>query len=769
MLDKGYGRRALKLGGVKGRVLHEAQARYYRQVFKRPERRSKLSQRVFSKWLTEEKVNVLADLEKSPDSALYHEDAKLLLEAALKAIRYASKRIAAKNGGVVVPEDVEREAFGGELWIEEGTTGKIGGIKISGRTDYLIELDLASFVVRDFKSFGKGDVADPTDPESPLHREFMQACLYAVLFEKSRRQACVAIQVQYFPCEIVSHEFTTELRQRAMKYAKDQAFEGYDGVSFNYSPSDGPESDDDDGGETAGVMPAIKQSSEGASGVSEDRGSDAAFHPRQKDDLGFLSTIKGKPLELVLGGDNKMEGYLFPSEAHRIREGHCVVVEDQDTAVRILCVVKKIECSEDQFPGETSSHKEENYKIALVPEGQFGPEGYQELRPQTVIGGRIKVATQHEYCAYKRVPVNGMPIGTVQGLNEGIPYPLDRSIVYQSVFVSGQQGTGKTSFVKCFVLGTASQKDAPAQVILDHEGEYENLVDIPTNERSRTVLEKIGAKGLDPDKFKVITLGPRSGRCLSLEAIDSFDLPNFLHELTPISHDTFEAIVYDLKQEHDKEAFLFPELKSLVLSRLESSKYGATSATQGAIKRALNSVALKIFDVPGSEPIDVDFMLEPGRVTVVNTYNLRGDLQRIVGLYLLAVLHGRALKGKKRVKTILYLDEIQRLVPKSNSQAETEYLRRIIKYLDEVVHRGRKRDYGVFFATQSVGDVKKDIIDLCNTKFFMQAQGSGAARVKDYFTNKADLERLKKLPKGHAFVTSEGKHEPVEIKFPFVD
>ena len=127
------------------------------------------------------------------------------------------------------------------------------------------------------------------------------------------------------------------------------------------------------------------------------------------------------------------------------------------------------------------------------------------------------------------------------------------------------------------------------------------------------------------------------------------------------------------------------------------------------------------------------------------------------------------IKGKKKLKVLLYLDEIQRLIPRSRSQSDSEYLKRIIKFLDEIVHRGRKRDYGVLFATQSVMDVKKEIIDLCNTKMFLQTQGSGTTYLREYFNNKEDIERLKRLPQGHAFITSKGEHDPVEIKFPYID
>ena len=430
-----------------------------------------------------------------------------------------------------------------------------------------------------------------------------------------------------------------------------------------------------------------------------------------------------------------------------------------------MCIVKKIECSEDSFPGETSSHKEENYKIILIPVGQFSPEGYQDLLPQTIIGGKIKIPRNKEFCEFRKIPQNGMPIGNIQGLNTGIPYPLEIRTLYQSVFMSGQQGTGKTTALKSMALQIAQVRNSPAQIILDNEGEYGNLRSIPSDKRAEEVMKKHGIKELELGQFRLINIDTNGGYCLTLKAIDPVDLPYFLHELTPISHDTLQTIIYDILEESKDKEFTLPGLTRLIFKFIEKEKYGATDGTKKAIQRAMNSISLRIFDVLGVKPIDFESILVSGKVTVINTYHLRDVHQRIVGLYLLAMLHKRALKGKEVINVVFFLDEIQRLLPKSKSTSDSEYQKRIIKFLDEVVHRGRKRDYGVIFATQSVADVKKEIIDLCNTKVFFQTQGSGINYIKEYFSNKEDLERLKKLPVGQAFITSKGKHEPVEIKF----
>ena len=619
----------------------------------------------------------------------------------------------------------------------------------------MIELDSGEFIIREFKSYEIDDKFDPSNPDSKNYREFMQTCLYAKILENARHEKCEVIQLNFFPDKIISYPFSENLRKTAKEFALNTAFEGYEGISINNVPSQDISINKD----TYGVNPKLTNEPLIPNSINR----------REDDALGNINTIKGKPLELIMGGDNQMKGYLYPKKAFLIRDGDCVIVEKETDRVRIMCIVKKIECSEDNFPGETSSHKEENYKITLIPLGQFTPEGYQELRPQTIIGGRIKIPTHWEFCEFKKIPQNGIYIAKIQGLNLGVSYPIEIKTLYQSIFISGQQGSGKTSALKTMSLLISQEKNSPAQIILDNEGEYGDLIHIPSNKKSENLMEKLGIKPLDRSKFSFLDIGTDKGFCLTLKAIDPIDLPYFIHELTPISHDTLQTIIYDIIEENKGKEFTLPELKKFIFYYMENESYGATSATKAAIRRSLNSMSLRIFDLPGVEPIDFESMLILGNITIINSYNLRDSHQRIVGLYLLAILHKRALKGKEKLKVFLHLDEIQRLIPKSRSKSDSEYLKRIVKFLDEIVHRGRKRDYGVAFATQSIMDVKKEIIDLCNTKIFFQTQGSGSNYLREYFNSKQDVERLKHLPQGHAYITSKGKHNPVEIKFPYIN
>ncbi|GAH70650.1 unnamed protein product, partial [marine sediment metagenome] len=256
-------------------------------------------------------------------------------------------------------------------------------------------------------------------------------------------------------------------------------------------------------------------------------------------------------------------------------------------------------CSEDCFPGETSSHKEENYKITLIPVGQFNPEGYQDLLPQTVIGGKIKIPSNVEFSEFKKIPQNGMLIGHIQGLNTGISYPLGIKTLYQSLFMSGQQGTGKTTSLKSMALQIAQVKNGPAQIILDNEGEYGDLRNIPSNKKAEEIMRQHGIKELELGQFRLINIDINGGYCLTLKAIDPVDLPYFLHELTAISHDTLQAIIYDIIEDNKEHEFALPELMKLIIKYMENKKYGATDGTKKAIMRAMTSISLRIFDVPG--------------------------------------------------------------------------------------------------------------------------------------------------------------------------
>ena len=760
LLDKAYGKISPDFSGKRGKVLHEGYSRFYKMTFKTADRNKKTNYRVFSQRVTKAKADILADIRKNKDYELYYEDAKILLQILQKDIIKVAKAKAKKNYQVIIPREVEIELFGGESSFEVDAIGKIGAIRIPAQVDCLIEKDSEEFIVRDFKSYECDKEIEPSNLESQDYREFMQVCLYAIAFEQVRYQRCISVQIVYFPNNLVSIDFTNELREKTIKFALDTSFEGYEGITFRPVNEDN-KSEDNLQEDREGNTTNIKNTQLEDMQVSSD-------HQVDEDCLGWLNTIPGKPLKILRGKPNKIEGYLYPKSAHQVRENSLLKVETDEGTI-LGCKVEKIECFEESASTVTKTHKEESYMITLNPEIEFTPEGCCDVRPQTIIGGKIKKLTIQEYYLYKKIPQNGMAFGTIVGLIDKTPYQLNMRVMYQSCFIGGVQNTGKTSSLRYLIMLLAQQQNAPAQIIFDAEEEYLNLINIPTNQNSRLKMLDCGVKNIDLNKYEVISFGGDSEYCLTLKDIDPLDLPLFLHELTSITHSTLQRIIKDILTNNKDKDFTFPELKETILRYVDLKEYRLSPATKSAIERALMPISLDLFDKPKSIPVDIKSMLGSGKITILNCFDANDEEQRIIALFLLSALH--KYKMKKRNKeydsgVLFYLDEVQRLLPKLLSNSDNQ--KRIIHYLGEIHHRGRKRKYGVIYATQSPLDIKKEIIDLCNTKIFFQIQGDASSILKEYL-NKEERERLKQLPTGQAFITSEGKHQPVEIKFPYLN
>ena len=758
LLDKAFGKIEPYNRGTRGRVIHEAYSKYYKKVFKTADRNNKLNYRIFSERLTKAKSDVLADIKMNSDYEIYYEDVKVLLNTLHKEIRQVGKAFAKQNYNIIIPKEIEIGVFSGEASFEIETVGKIGGLQITARIDCLIEIDSDTFIIRDFKSYERDNEDEPMNPDSKYHRSFMQVCLYAIIFERELFQKCKVIELAYFPNKILSYNFTEDLKKTAKNFAINTAFEGFEGITFNLS---------DDEKEVNSVNTIITKS---ANNIIEESLDIQRIDGDDNDNysLGWINTIPGKPFKIIRGKPNKIEGYLYAKDAKQVRENSLLKIVTNENTI-LGCKVEKIECFEESASTVTKIHKEENYRIILNPEIELTPEGSCEIKPQTIISGKIKKLTIQEFYQYKKIPQNGIPAGTIEGLLDRTPYLLDANILYQSCFIGGVQNTGKTSTLRYLILLLAQQLNAPAQIVFDAEEEYLNLVNIPTNQASTQKMKEFGVKLIIAQKFNIISFNNESKYCLTLKAIDPLDLPLFLHELTSITHSTIQRIVKDILSENKEKNFTFPELKEKIFKFVDFQEYRLNPQTKSAIERALMPISLDLFDKPDGIPIDIESMLESGKTTIIDCFEASDEEQRLIALFLLCALHKYKMKMRNRdygSGVLFYLDEVQRLLPKLLSNTDNQ--KRIIHYLGEIHHRGRKRKYGVIYATQSPLDVKKEILDLCNTKLFFQIQGDASNLLKEYL-NKEERERLKQLPTGHAFITSMRKQEPVEIKFPYIN
>lgn len=734
----------------RGKVLHNIRAHFLQEALKTGYR-NKISYTIFCQRIREIYNKILAEIRSNNSINYFYRDANILLKALMKDITTKAKEIAKSNNWNLIPEKVETELFGGIISFEQEERIEIDGTIINARVDDFIELGSGKFIVREFKSYQlDGEIPDISD--SVYYKDFVQVCLYGYILQETRGQVCSFIELVYYPNKVLRYEFSETQKNLALEYIRENSIEALD---FR-------------------VVSKSEIHHEETNSISEENINNAnKSHSKIKtleiDDLsfGYINTAREKPLTLINGKPNKLEGYLYIGKAEFVKDGDLVAVERQD-GLRIICLVEEIKCYQGNVSGETTVFGVEKiFKIKLNPIWELSLEGPREPRPQTIVQGKITKLTDPEFYQFKKIPYHGIPFGSLSELNQDYQYNFDPVLLYQGIFMGGTQGTGKTSALRFISLASVQQETAPAIVIYDAENEFTNLCTIPSSEQSKKTMEKYGLDTSHNHNIQQINLSEDGNQCLTLTYIDPLHLLLFMHELAPVSYSMLKRILQDIKNCYKNQEFTFPELRDHILTFISDPRYRLTTQVRDAIWRGLQSITLDMFDRPKTMPINVLEMFESGKITIINTYNLSDEQQRIVALYLLAVFHKYKIKRDTyNLGVFFIIDEVQRLLPSILSSSEHQ--KRIIHFLSETQHRGRKRNYGVIYATQHPKDMKKEIVDLCNTKIFFQIQGSGCEYIKEYL-NKGQREQLKQLPEGYAFILSKGKHDPVVIKFPLIN
>ena len=741
----------------RGKVLHYARERWYRETLKTGSL-IKISHTTLLQRARESKNKILDEIRKNEQLKVYTKDASTLLKQLYNALATIAKKHAKKHNWSIIPQEIEFEIFGGYVSFEQEESGMIDGIKIYARIDDLVEKQSENFIVREFKSYPL-DGEDPSNQESEYYKDFVQACLYAIILEENSGRKVDTVELVYYPNHILSYEFTNELKNQILEFVRENSL---DVLDFKVVTND----------HESTVDSVTKISDDGVSTPSaEDKSlntvSKLPLFQYDEDSLGYINTSKDKPLLLVNQKQNRLDGYLNEKRAELVKDGDLVAVEKIDGR-RIICRVEEIRCHQGNVSGETTCFGTEKvFRIKLNPVMELHPEGPREPRPQTIIQGKITKLTDPEFYQFTKIPQHGILFGYVNDLDDQHSYYFNKDLFYQGVMMIGNQGTGKTSTIRLMITSTSQQPNSPSIIVFDAEREFVDLLKMPSTKETAKIMTELGLNSIDPANFEVIKFEEDSLLCLTLKVIDPKHLLLFLHELPPVSYTTVQRIIKDIKRVHPGKTFTFPELQEEILIAIADKKYRANSSVRDAIWRALQSVSLDLFDRAGAIPIDIENMLTSGKITVLDCFDLEDDLQRAVALYYLAVLHKHNIKKQRGDSGMLFiLDEIQRIMP--DILSSSDYQKRIIHFLSEIQHRGRKRSYGVIYATQHPTDIKKEIIDLCNTSIFFQMQGSGCTYLKE-FLNKSQREQLKRLPEGFAYIQSKGKHEPVIIKFPFIN
>ncbi|MFW9874306.1 MAG: ATP-binding protein [Candidatus Thorarchaeota archaeon] len=759
MLNKEYGTKVYSPNTTyRGRILHKVSKRFKMQVLKIGAN-IQVSHTILSQRVVEARNKILAEVRNDYNLNIYYKDVNTLLKVLSFQIIETAKKYAKEHNWAVVPSELERQLYGGMVSFEQEEIGVIEGATISARIDEMVLTNDEYLIVREFKSYPL-DGEDPSDPTSMYHRDYVQGFIYGILVEENIGIQCKKVVLIYFPNEVIEYDFTEESKTEALtfvrehglealKFQVDSHMEGTSEIEAAYKPKNK-------------IQPTekLKENS-----PQQERN----VFTREPDSLGWINTDKTKPLELINNKENKLEGYLWSDKAELVKDGDYVAVERKD-GIRIICIVEHIKCFEENTAIVLKSLNEAVYIIKLNPIVELHSEGPRSPRPQTIIQGKITRLKEWEFYEFKKIPQHGILFGWIHDVDQEYRYHFEQHLYYQGIFIGGTQGTGKTSAIRFMSLSTAPKSNSPAIIIFDAEKEFSNLPNIPSTEESMKLMAKWGIEPLDAENIEIINLTDKFDWCLTLRLIDPKHLLLFLHELPNVSNTLLKRIIQDIIYEYPEREFTFPELHIEIIEFMKRSEYRLNASVRDAITRSLLSITLDVFDRLGAEPIDIEQMLIPGKITVINCFQLNDNQQRVVALYLLATFHKYKMKHDSEIDTedlgvLFELDEVTRILPKLLSSSD--YQKRILHFLSEIQHRGRKRRYGVIYATQHPKDIQKELVDLCNTKIFFLIEGSGCAYLKDYL-NSEQREQLKRLPVGHAYILCKGKHEPQIIKFPYL-
>lgn len=423
-------------------------------------------------------------------------------------------------------------------------------------------------------------------------------------------------------------------------------------------------------------------------------------------------------------------------------------------ASKIFCKVKEVRSFKDKkFTFETSVDQLAVI-VELEPKYEISTDYEGEIRTQDISDFKLRFPSDEELTRVYGLPRDGIVLGKWHiSYDKSLEYKYNPENIYESVFVTGVQKSGKTNFLKFLTLQFSQSKEKPAIIILDVEGEYFSTMKV---------------LGLENVQEYSISITNNSKYTLPISGIAPEDVQYFMPDLPTKTSEIIERYSKKIFEKLRNEGRL---TKTNFLNEIESQIQTNTKihfSQRSAIVRSLMSNNFDLFDQENKIPLTPEELLIPGKISIINLSLLDHDIhQRAAALYFLIMLHHHKLTTTNQVKVILVVDEARRLFPKGNRfEIGKEYMHRIAKKVGDITHQGRKRKYGIVFATQSPNDIHPEIVGLCNTKVCFRLPGH-KTWIRE-FLGKEFLSGMDMLPIGTAVIACTGQHEPIKIKIPKV-
>jgi DNA helicase HerA-like ATPase len=482
-------------------------------------------------------------------------------------------------------------------------------------------------------------------------------------------------------------------------------------------------------------------------------------------DFSFGRVVQSRSRPLVISaGRRRLSALITEAEQNQIRDGMYLMAEESDGGARVVCRVAKLESYPQHSAIAFHSIDEFVTEAELEPLSYFDHQTSLPVTNADLDGFSLRRCRPEELASFFQLPAHGIPCGNlvIDGGKSDLPFPLPADLLYRSAFVCGAKGSGKTTFLRG-LLPRACVGDGvggSAVVILDVEGEFAE---------SRT-LSRFTNTGTGIKTYRLSTDPEQADATLGLAAVHYEDFSYFAPNLPLNSMLHLESIVKELVH-HYKESGRTPKASEMLadIQRATWRRASIHHFQREAIIRATSSDVFGMFDQVGLPSVIPEALVRMRQASVLDVSGLTDDQQRIVALYLLSTLARLKDRAHDSTGVLVVMDEAQKLFP-HKGDLKPEYAERLGKFVGHIVHRGRRRRFGIVLSTQYPADVSRDIVDLCDTKFVFRMAGP-QAWLKATLPDPDSAARVPTLPVGEAFVVSTAMNveRPVQIAIPSPD
>jgi len=475
----------------------------------------------------------------------------------------------------------------------------------------------------------------------------------------------------------------------------------------------------------------------------------------------------------------KTFGYVKKVFRELVSQGQNLVLFSREQNIKFYVKVERIENYPISGGGFESKFAETATRLILRPFFEISyDENYQgKYRPHNLDKFQLSFPNREEILEIENIPKEGLTLGHLDCNEAQIPfnYPLKpEDTIFQSVFIAGVQGSGKTNFTK-LLIQVLNSKTKTVAVILDREGEYSKFCkNSEMTEESKKFFLKNGINSKLPNVLTLSNDFFEANATLSIRGINPTDLLMILPELETKSAGVLKTIVPHaiLRIQQSGEELTRQNLEKEILIELRTSQYltgMAGSSIRGAIERALISQNLLLLDQKNKIKLVPEVLFKEGTVTVIDCQTLSADQQRMVALYLLLMLNKYKLhENHLDPGVLLFIDEAEVLFPVKPTSGERDYVLRLEEMIREPVRRGRKHKFGIVCITHRPSDISPAVENLCNTKIAFRSSGC-----KTWISNnfgKDKIYDIEILETGTCYISTmrTSKQIQVKIRVPFV-